>query len=291
MVQAGEFNMALPAFMAIGAYCTALLTTKHDLNWWLAMPTAGVLAAAMATVLGRVVLRVKGIYFAILAFGIVMVIRFVWLAWPDTFGGASGIANIPTVDGLSGSLASFFYLGLAIALLTLIVYYRLEHSRYGLTLNAIGQADALAESIGVNVMRYKVSVFAVTAFFAGIAGAFFASMQHFIDPEEFGFNMSLLVVVYAVISGLRSFWGPAIGVPIMLSIPILLKEIPGYDPKIEPIIMGVGLATIMIALPQGMVGWPRVQADQQKEAYRKVWRPLLVKLHLKAPLPEPLEEK
>jgi len=291
MVQVGEFNMALPAFMAIGAYCTALLTTKHDLNWWIAMPTAGVLAAATALVLGRVVLRVKGIYFAILAFGIVMMIRFVWLAWPDIFGGASGIANIPTIPGISGSIDSFFYFGLCIALIALAVYYRLEKSRYGLILHAIGQSDALVEAAGINVMRYKTEIFVITAFFAGILGAYFASMQHFIDPEEFGFNLSLLVVVYTVIGGLLSFWGPVVGTANLIIMPIYIREvIIEFDPKIEPIIMGIGMALIMITLPRGVIFLPRTEQRRWRRNYNVAIRPALVFLHLKRPRTEPWKE-
>jgi branched-chain amino acid transport system permease protein len=181
MVTAGEFNIAIPAAMAIGAYTSALLTTEKDWNWWPSMIVAGGMAAMVALIVGRITLRVKGIYFAILGFGLVQVIRMVWLTWPDLFGGTSGIANIPSPNGIGGwefgSLSSFYYLGLCLALLTIFTLYRLEKSRYGLTLKAIGQADNLAESIGINVMRYKLTAFVIGAFFAGIIGAFFASMH------------------------------------------------------------------------------------------------------------------
>lgn len=256
MITGGEFNLAIPAFMAIGAYTAALLMTEKGWNWWPCMVVAGGMAALIATIVGRIVLRVKGIYFAILGFALVMIMRNVWLTWPDLFGGTSGISNIPTIHGLSGSLTSFYYLGAGLALFTVIIMYLLDKSRYGLTLKAMGQADNLAESVGVNVMRYKLSAFVVGAFFAGIAGAFFASMQHFIDPEEFSFAMVLFIILYAVAGGLRSFIGPIIGVIVLLILPVILKEIPGYDPKIEPIIFGGILVAIMLFLSGGFVTLP-----------------------------------
>lgn len=261
MVIAGEFNMTIPAFMAIGAYTAALLMTEKAWNWWYCLAVAGVIAALIALVIGRIVLRIKGIYFAIAGFALVMIMRNVWLTWPDLFGGTSGISNIPSPNAIGGwefaSLPSFYYLGLCLALFTIIVMYRLEKSRYGLTLMAMGQADNLAESVGVNIVRYKLTAFAIGAFFAGIAGAFFASMQHFIDPEEFGFYMVLFLIVYAVAGGLRSFIGPILGVIVLLALPVGLKEIPGYDPKIEPIIFGGILVAIMLFLSEGFVTVPR----------------------------------
>lgn len=259
MATSGEFNIAIPAFMAIGAYTAALLTTDADWNWWPAMAVAGIIAAMAALIVGRITLRVKGIYFAILGFALVQVVRMVWLTWPGLFGGTSGIANIPSPQFFWGdlrSLTQFYYLGLGIALVTILVMYRLEKSRYGLTLKAIGQADNLAQSIGVDVMRYKLTAFTIGAFFAGIIGAFFASMQHFIDPEEFGFAMVLFLIVYAAAGGLKSFMGPIYGAIILLALPIFLKEIPGYDPKIEPIIFGGILVAIMLFMADGFVTFP-----------------------------------
>jgi branched-chain amino acid transport system permease protein len=199
-----------------------------------------------------------------------MITRNVWLTWPDLFGGTSGISNIKSPNPIGGwqfgSLPSFYYLGLCIALLTMLVMFRLGRSRYGLTLRAMGQADALAQSVGVHIMRYKLTAFIVSALFSGVIGAFFASMQHFIDPEEFGFTMSLYLVVYAVVGGLATFMGPVIGVIVLLALPIGLKEIPGYDPKIEPIIYGGLLALAMLFLPDGLVSVPR----KATAIYRKV---------------------
>jgi branched-chain amino acid transport system permease protein len=266
-----EFNMAVMAFMGIGAYTTALLTAKQDWNWWPAVMVGAVICVIMAIILGRVVLRVKGIYFAILTFGMVLVMRFVYLTWPGFFGGTSGIANIPTVSGISGSLDSFFYLGAGLLVFWLLLLYRLEKSRFGLTLRSIGQAPELAESVGVHLMRYKIAAFAMGAFISAWVGGYFASVQHFIDPEEFAFMGTLYIVVYAVAGGLTMFWGPLVGVAALFLLPIGLKELPGYDPKIEPIIFGGILITIIMFLPGGMISLPG-----------KIW-PVLKKIRRRAP--------
>lgn len=260
MFLAGEMNVGLPAFMAIGAYSGALLMVKAHWNWWLAVLVAAAMPAVVALILGRIVLRVKGAYFAILNFGFLMVVRHVWLAWPKWFGGGAGISNIPSPNAIGGwhfgSLPSFFYLGLCLLVLTIIVFYRLEKSKYGLTMKAMGQADMLTEAVGVNIMRYKLAAFVLCALFSGVVGCYFASVQHFIDPEEFTFLPSLYLVLYPVVGGLMSFRGPIWGVVFLMALPIGLKEIPGYDPKIEPIIFGSILVVVMLFLPSGLVSLP-----------------------------------
>ncbi|MFC2039335.1 branched-chain amino acid ABC transporter permease [Chloroflexota bacterium] len=266
MSLAGEYNIALPAFMAIGAYTAALLTTKEDWSWWLAMFVAGLLAAIIAAMSGRAVLRVKGIYFAILGFAMVIVLKYLWYTWDSVFEGYRGVWNVPSPDGLSGSLTSFYYLGLCLALLTILVVCRLEKSRYGLIMESIGQADDLTESVGVSIMKYKLWAFVIGAFFAGIIGSYFASVHHFVHPKEFDFQMVLFLIVYAVAGGLRSFAGPIVGVIALSLLTVGLKEIPGYDPKTEPIIFGGILVCVMLFLPGGLISLP--------EKVRSLFKPL-----------------
>ena len=135
--------------------------------------------------------------------------------------------------------------------------YRLERSRYGLVMKGIGMADTLTQSVGVNIMKYKLAAFVLGAFFAGIIGAFYASMIHYISADEFTFNMVLFIIVYAVAGGLmRNIMGPIVGVIILIALAEGLKEIPGYDPKIEPIIFGGILVLVMLFLPEGLISLP-----------------------------------
>lgn len=254
-LSAGVFSMAPQAFFGIGAYTLALLVTRLDWNWWLSTVLAGVVAAACAAIIGRILLRLKGIFFAISTLAFASVLLLIWGTF-SFFGGHSGIFNISDPDPIFGfefgSLVSYFYLALVLAVITMLVMYRIEKSRYGFTLRCIGLDADLARSTGVNVMLYRITAFCIACFFAGIAGAFFASFQGSIQPQTFEFNVLMLILLYAVIGGVHSVWGPIYGVVIMRGITTGLAYIPNYDPKTGPIILGVTLIVVMLRFPNGI---------------------------------------
>jgi len=270
----GVFTMAPQVFFGIGAYTLALFVTRLNWNWWLSALLAGVFAAASAAIIGRILLRLKGIFFAISTLAFAFVLLLIWRTFPF-FGRFSGIFDIPapnTIFGLEfGSLVSYFYLALVLAVITMLVMYRIEKSRFGFMLRCIGLNADLARSSGVNVMLYSIAAFYIGCFFAGIAGAFFASYQGSIQPASFEFNVLMLILLYAVIGGVHSVWGPVYGVVIMTAITTGLTYIPHYDPKIGPIILGVTLIVVMLRFPRGISsllesipGWFR-KASRKKD--------------------------
>lgn len=277
-LSAGVFSMAPQAFFGIGAYTLALLVTRLNWNWWLSALLAGVVAAACAAIVGRILLRLKGIFFAISTLAFASVLLLIWKTF-SFFGGHSGIFGIPDPDPIFGfefgSLVSYFYLALALAVITMLVMYRIEKSRYGFTLRCIGPNADLARSTGVNVMLYSITAFCIGCFFAGIAGAFFASFLGSIQPHAFEFNVLMLILLYAVIGGVYSVWGPIYGVVIMTGITTGLTYIPNYDPKIGPIILGVTLIVVMMRFPNGISfllesipGWLRkTSSKKENELY------------------------
>lgn len=260
VMNTGQLSMGHYAFMGIGAYTSAILVTRMHWNFWGTIFMAGFMGAAVAVVLGLIVLRIHGVYFAIVTFAVSAVVTLVFTQW-RFFGGAGGIFNIPSPNALSGvkfgGISSFYYLGLVLMLFVLIIVYRLDRSRYGMTFSAIASADTLAESIGINTMRYKVLAFTLGAFMAGMAGAFYASLLHYINPGDFAYGNSITLIVYVIVGGAASFWGPLVGVFVLGGIPVVLQQyIPHYNPEIEPLILGVFLLATMIFIPEGFVGIP-----------------------------------
>lgn len=251
----GVFSMAPQAFYGIGAYTSAILVTKYHFNWWLSMLLAGLVAALVGAVIGRILLRLKGIYFGISSLAFASVLLLIWQNF-TFFGRHNGIFNISSPNPIGGfkfgSIPSFFYLGLVLAVITMLVMYRIESSRYGFTLRCIGANPDLAASIGVNSMMYRLSAFCLSCFFSGVAGAFFASYNHSISPTSFEFNVLVLILLYTVIGGVYSVWGPIYGVVIMIAIPVGLNYIPHYDPRFGPIILGVILIAVMLRFPKGL---------------------------------------
>jgi branched-chain amino acid transport system permease protein len=273
LVVTGQFSMAQAAFMGIGAFTSALLVMLLNWNSWLCLLLAGLVSAFIAILIGYPTLRIKGAYFAIGTFAFGEVVRQIWVNWKEIFGGTDGLSGIPSpapLFGISfGSTMSFYYFAAVLVIITIFVMYRLSNSRFGLTMASIGEADSLAEAVGVNIMKYKVTAFAIACFFAGIAGAFFAQMQHTISQGDFTFVHSVLVAVYAIIGGVGTVFGPVWGVILMGSIPVFLRYIPGYDASWEPIILGVTLILVMLFLPKGIHALPATIANWIKAKRNK----------------------
>ena len=257
MVSAGHVSFAQVAFMGIGAYTTALLTKELHWTFWSCLPLSGFVAASVALPLGYITLRIKGVYFIVATFALGEVIRLVWIEWSSLFKGPGGIPDIPLPSPIFGwefgSASSFYYLILCLLIFTMFAMYGLDRSRFGMTLLTFEQAEDLAESVGINAMKYKVIAFVIASFFAGITGAFYATFHHYISPDDFSLTQSLYVVVYTAIGGTGSLYGPVVGCFTLILLPALLHYVPGYEPVLEPLIYGSILIIILLLLPAGLV--------------------------------------
>ncbi len=254
----GLLNLSLVAFMAIGAYATALLTTTHAWPFWLALPMAGGLCAGIAYLFSFPLLRLKGAYFFIGTVCIAAVVETFFSNFLiETFGGVPGFAPIakPRIAALGGSFVftsqlSWYYLTLAVLALSAFVFYRLENSRYGQYWKAMSFADRLVETVGVNLFRYKMINVVIASFFAGVAGALFAPLVGLITPHDFNLSFMFLLVLYAVVGGTQSFWGPVVGVVAVGIAAEFLREFGQY----ETLGYGIILLLAVLFLPRGLVG-------------------------------------
>jgi branched-chain amino acid transport system permease protein len=264
----GQVSIAHYAFMGIGAYTSALLVTKAHWNFWLTFPLAGIAAAIVALGLGYLTLRIKGSYFAIATVAMGEVIRMVWVEWQGFFGGMNGIMGIPAPNSIGGinfgSMPSYYYFGLILMLFSMAILQRMDKSRYGMTFRSIAIADNLSESVGVNIMNYKVFAFVSGCFFAGLTGALYSSLQHYISPMDFTVLESIMLLVFLVVGGRTNLLGPILGVTVLTWLPVLLEQIPGYKPTILPIMYGAFLLAVMLFIPGGVVdilerAWARIK--------------------------------
>jgi branched-chain amino acid transport system permease protein len=257
ILRSGQLSIGHAAFMAIGAYTSALLTMRAGLPFPLAMPLAGVMAAVIAVLVGYPSLRLKGLFFALVTFAFAEIVRIVFKSFGgDLFGGASGISAIPHPSFFGIELASrtsYYYLALPLMLLTILVIYRIDKSRIGMNLVAISQADALAESLGINIMKYKVVAFVIGSFFAGVAGSFFAHYLRHISPESFTFWFSVYALIYVVVGGLGSIAGPIVGACTLSVFSESFRTFGDY----EPIVFGVALILVVMFLREGVVSLPQ----------------------------------
>lgn len=259
-----QISLGQVGFSLIGAYGAALLVMKVGLNFWAAMVLSGLMAAAIALVLGYPFLKVKGIYFAILTLMTAETFRLVAYYWRGLTGGTLGLVNIPPANPMTlpfigtinfDTLTSYYYIVVIVVLLCLFILYLLERSYVNFRWRAIKDADELALSIGINVIWYKMMNFAIAGFFAGISGALFAFFQRNLSADlgsRFGVTMSIYLIVYMVVGGLKSFAGPIIGTLVLTFIAEQARPLQAY----EPMVTGGIAILVMIFMPYGLAGLP-----------------------------------
>lgn len=261
----GELTLGHAGFMLIGAYTSALLMTEGGVPFWITLPLSGLAAGLVAFILGFPYRRIRGIYFTILTVLTAESFRNLAYNWRDVTGGRTGLLGIPspgklTIPGFMeidfGNYIPYYYLTLGIVLISLLVLYLVENSRYGLSWRAIKEAGVLAETVGMNVLWYNVVNFAFASFFAGIAGALFAHFQRTLsaDPRSsFGVMTCIYLVVYMVVGGEKKFTGAIIGV-ISLT---LISEFARFLEEFQPILIGLIAIIVVIFIPEGFVAIPK----------------------------------
>jgi branched-chain amino acid transport system permease protein len=268
---AGLLDLGYVAFYAVGAYTTALLTTQAGFGFWGALPLAGLFAAFTGLMLGIPVLRLRGDYLAIVTLAFGEIARVVLLNWQSVTNGANGIIGIPYprlfglgfsrfgpdslfhVLGLPywslGRPVWFYLLALALTLLANLVVMRLRRSPLGRAWEALREDEIAARALGLNPVRLKLAAFSTGAFFAGLAGAFFAARQGFVSPESFTFMESALVLAIVVMGGAGSQLGVMWAAVVMIGGFELVRDFAQY----RMLIFGLALVAIAVARPGGLL--------------------------------------
>jgi len=265
IMSTGQLTLGHAAYMAVGAYASTLLTMKAGLSFWLAFPLAGMISSLIALLIGYPILRIKGVYFSIITFAFAEIIRLIIVHWPDVLGGYGGIPNIPPPQPIFSirftSRVPFYYLILAISLATYLFMVRIEKSRLGRIFSSIHESDTLAESIGINVMKYKMIAFCLGCFFAGLSGSFYAHYFNFTSPEFFTIWQSIYCLIFVIVGGVGSVFGPFLGSLFMTLVPEFLRVAKEY----EPVVYAIILILIMFLLPGGLVTLPdRLRGKEKK---------------------------
>ena len=248
---AGQPTLGHAAFLGIGAYASALLTTTHGLSFWLALPLSALIAATIGFVVGLASLRVRADFLAITTMGINFVVVAVFLYSPY-FGGALGIGNIPAPVILGSKLGKPGYLVLVIiaAALTALFCRLLERSWAGLALGAIRDDETAAEAMGIDVRKSKLLAFVLGTGLAGMAGSLYAHHITFISATDFGFPFSMTILTMAVFGGLGTISGAVAGALVLGLAPEVFRPIAEY----RMLVYGALLVIMMMFQPAGLLG-------------------------------------
>jgi branched-chain amino acid transport system permease protein len=260
ILTAGQINLAQIAFMGLGGYAVAILTTKLGLNYWPSLLLAVGSTAVFALGIGYISLRTKGIYFALATFAVAEIVRLIWIEWKSLFGGVGGIPNIPPpnpVLGIQfGNVISYYYFAFIMVIFSMAVMYRIERSRFGMALLIFEHTEDLAQSVGIDCFRYKNIAFVIGSSFAGLAGGFFAAFFHYVGSEDFTIHQTFYVLIYVLTGGIQSFYGTLLGVSSLIICLKMIHHIPGFNPVWEPLFLGCTLLAVMKFLPGGLISLP-----------------------------------
>ena len=255
----GEWSLGHAVIMGAGAYASALYAKALGLPVPVSMLLGATTAALVAYGLSFPLLRMKGFYFLIGSFAAGEVIRLLWKRFREPFGGPKGIKSIPSVPDIEiGTLkiafydpVNYFYLCLIVVSVSLFILYRLERSRFGLIFHAVHWQDKLAESVGVDTRRYRTLAFVVASFFAGLAGALMAHYLGTVNPNLFDVGQMIFVLIWVIVGGTATFYGPIVGVVVLTIINELVLREMGVD-QARPLIYGAILIATALFLPQGL---------------------------------------
>jgi len=249
----GLLSIGHAAFYAVGAYASAKLTIELHLPWLAALAGSGAIAGLFGYVIAKPTLRLSGIYLTLVTLGFNMILFLVLQNWMGFTNGPLGIMDIPP-PSLFGrvidSRVEYYYLILALAVLTVITMHRLMTCRFGRALTAIRENELAAEATGVDTTRYKVQAFVLAAFYAGLAGSFYAHFVKFVSPDSFTINESFVLLAMLAFGGQGNLIGPVVGAAVLILIPEVFRPLQEY----RMFVYGGILVVMMLVRRQGLLG-------------------------------------
>jgi branched-chain amino acid transport system permease protein len=249
---AGQISLGHAAFFGLGAYISAILTTRFSLDPWFVMALAAVCAAAIAFIIGFPILKLKGHYLAMATLGFGVIVYIVFNETVSWTGGPSGLSGIPSLhigSWIFDNDLYNYYLVWVITLIVMLLSINLSQSRIGRALKAIHDSEVAARVMGINARVLKVQIFTVSALISAIAGSLYAHTLTFIAPASFGFNFSIELVTMVVVGGLGSIYGSFLGAAILTILPEFLRFFNDFD----IIIYGLLLIIMNMFMPGGLI--------------------------------------
>jgi branched-chain amino acid transport system permease protein len=236
----------------VGAYTSGMLAKNLGIPVFVAIPIGGMMASLLGVAITLILLRSTGWGFYIATYGLAELIRLTWLKFRYPFGGSTGIINIPyapVVGGIDFDAAiPYYFFSLCIMLAIIYMLYRIEKSRIGDAFKAISMDPALAESTGISISRHRLLACAIGSFFAGIAGGLLVHRLGAVDPKLFDIHTMLYLLIWVVVGGTNTFWGPVIGVSVMYT----LFELSRPLIQLRPMFFGLSIIFVLIFMPGGI---------------------------------------
>lgn len=257
---AGQISLGHAVFMGIGAYVSANVTASLDIpyiSFFVALIISGLITMVIGLLLGLVALRLEGHYLAIATLGFGVAIQQVFKEWISFTNGYSGMrTSYPEIfNFVVESREYYFILTVTVFVLLAIFAYNLLKSKTGRAMIAMRDSEHAAQAMGVNLFKYKLIAFAISAFYAGIAGSLYVHLIRYAGPDEWGIDLSLNLLAMVVIGGMASIGGSVLGAAFIVVVPQLIKEVPILEgiTNLPSILTGLSLIIIIMFFPYGLV--------------------------------------
>lgn len=270
----GLLSLGHAAFVGVGAYSVALMQMHLGLPFWITVPMAGVIAAVIGVGFGLPSLRIRGLYLVIATLAAQFILNFVFVHWQSVTNGDVGLTVLPaTVFGYPlNNETRIYYLILAVLVFLTIFAVNVINSRVGRAFIAIRERDLTAEVLGVQLVQYKLTAFALGSFYAGVAGGLLAYFNQFVNPEQFGLLLSVFFLSAVIVGGMGSVLGAVLGAIFMTLLPEVLREgallfggTLGFDVgsilvPLRETVFGLLMVSFLILEPRGLAQlWKRAR--------------------------------
>jgi branched-chain amino acid transport system permease protein len=249
VIRTGHISLGHAAFMGVGSYACVISVVRGGLDPVLGLAVGVIAAAAVAALIGPIVLRLTGKYFVLVTFLLGEIVRQVFVEWVSVTGGANGISSVPPLHASLATPLAMYYCILLVSLACVGLCWLLLRSEIGRAIDSVREAPNVAEASGISVLRLKVGVFVLACAMAGLQGGLLAFFLNYIDPHTFGMTASLNFVVMNIIGGMYNLIGPLLGAVFLVALPELLR---GYV-EIQQILFGIILIVVMASFTGGIV--------------------------------------
>jgi branched-chain amino acid transport system permease protein len=262
----GEFPLGHTAFLGVGAYTAAILSTRLGLPIYATVPIGGVFSAIAGLFIGSITLRLRGPFFVIVTLCFAEVLRLVASNWVDLTNGPMGVSGIPKPGWIAtqstlGQKMCFYYIAWLIAAITLYVCFRFVYSNLGRAAVAVRENRFVAQSVGIKPYHYALLTFVLAALLCGFAGSFYAHYISYVGPEVFGFPFMISMIIMVLLGGKGTLAGVIVG-PIVI---VLLQEYLRDLQTLRLSIFGLIVMAVVLFLPNGLMGF----VGRRREIYAR----------------------
>jgi branched-chain amino acid transport system permease protein len=256
MGYAGQISLGHASFFGLGAYVSGVITARYGVNPWFCILLGMVVSGGVAFIIGTPSLRLRGHYLAMATLAFCIIITVIFNESVAFTGGPDGLAFIPGISIMGYALDSvvkYYFFVWSVVLMVLLLCLNIIQSRVGRALRSIHSSELAASAVGVNVAKYKIYVFVLSAVVASVAGSLYAHYLNFINPASFDLFVSIKLLIMIILGGIYSLWGAILGAVL---ITFLSYEWLHYFEEAEVMVYGAIVLIIVIFLPGGVVSIP-----------------------------------